>query len=146
MVPLSRSELILLSSCKACLKQGGKHQMPKFGMQALSALPDNSKPAPPSILQFPVQLLSAGSSEAAPVWMVAPVSSSHPVEPQPQQLHRSMGRCHQHPPQQADISHQVILLLSNIRSQPGFSQGTLRASVCLFPWLCTSLSRAGAAC
>lgn len=115
MVQPSRSEGILLSSCKAHLKQGGKHQMPKYGMQALSALPDNSKPAPPSILQFLVPLLSAGSSEAAPVWMVAPVSQHPPPNSQHWQLHRRMGRCHQHPPHHADISHQIILFLSNIR-------------------------------
>lgn len=100
------------------------------------------KPAPPSILQFLVPLLSAGSSKAAPVWMAAPVSSAPPPNPQHQQLHRRMGRCHHHSSHHADISHQIILLLSNIRSRPGFSQGTLRASVrCCF--LVCALPRAG---
>lgn len=100
------------------------------------------KPAPPSILQFLVPLLSAGSSKAGPVWMVAPVSSAPPPNPQHQQLHRRMARCRHHSPHHADISHQIILLLSNIRSRPGFSQGTLRASVrCCF--LVCALPRAG---
>lgn len=65
-----------------------------------------------------------------------------PPNPQHWQLHRRMGRCHQHPPHHTDISHQVILLLSNIRSRPGFSRGTLRASVRL-RLLGSALPRAG---
>lgn len=37
---------MLLSSSKAHLKQGGKHQMPKSGVQALGTLPDNSQASP----------------------------------------------------------------------------------------------------
>lgn len=115
MVPLSRSGLILLSSCKAHLKQGGKYEMPKFGVQALSALPDTSKP---SILQFLVPLLSARSSKAAPVWMVALVSTAPAAAQGDEKVPPA-------PPHHAGISHQIILFLPNIRSQPGFSQGTL---------------------